>query len=36
VQLASPGALGDLGLLVLGDHPLHLDEQLVFGRLRFR
>ena len=27
VELAAPVALGDLGLLVLGDHALHLDQQ---------
>ena len=31
--LAPPGSLGDLGSFVLGDHPLELDHQLVFGRL---
>ena len=33
VRLAPPGALGDLCPLVLGDHALELDHQLVLGRL---
>ena len=32
MRLAPSGALGDLGSLVLGDHPLELDHQLVLGR----
>ncbi len=33
MRLAPAGALGDLGPLVLGDHALELDHQLVLGRL---
>jgi len=34
VDLAAPGALGDLRALVLGDHPLELAQELVLGRAR--
>lgn len=32
MDLAAPGALGDLRALVLGDHPLELAQELVLGR----
>jgi hypothetical protein len=32
VTLAAPTSFEDLGTLVLGDHPLHLQQQVFFGR----